>query len=224
MEDKSAQQQPPAGLCRACIWASCLCTICSTTRFSACSQVCVACDTHQSKTKTKMKRYKWIVTPLNWGLASLALSHRTTEPWTANQRQTLTSYGTEVRLTKCTLLGSSYLLYMERCWARLKHVALNVFLECMFLIYDTSLLPTVMLHSAQRHNTTMQSLQDFGVQYMKVILSLLILLLGKKGLYHDPESVQSCKDLKWKCSARKHSTALKGQWCSLDFTFSLPPT
>ena len=66
-------------------------------------------------------------------------------------RQSLSCIGTEVRLTKHTLVGSSDLPYKQRCCTRWKCVSSYVFPVCMFLMCDMFLLPAVALHGAQIH-------------------------------------------------------------------------
>ena len=96
----------------------------------------------------------------------LPVSRRTPEPLGQRREpirdgQCLVCYGTEVRLTECTLVGSTYLPHMERCCTRWKCVISHVLVwyrtlrvkwivhqrrVCVLLIHTTSLLPTAALH------------------------------------------------------------------------------
>ena len=71
----------------------------------------------------------------------LELLHHKTMEGQLETRYSLACKGTEVRLTKPTLVGSSYFLYMERCYTCQKCVASLVFPVCVLLIHGTSLLP-----------------------------------------------------------------------------------
>ena len=107
----------------------------------ACSHVCVACDAHHnfltsSRRKTNQCR----------------ASQRWDRPWLAK--------GQKSDRPSVLLLSLSYLPSIERCFTRWICVASHVFPMCMLLIRDTSLLPTIMLHGARRHDASVRGLSQ----------------------------------------------------------------
>ena len=66
------------------------------------------------------------------------------------------NHGQPVRLTKRSLVGCGYFLYMKRCRTHYKCVASHVCLVCMLWIRDASLLPNVAQHGERRHNVSVR--------------------------------------------------------------------
>ena len=105
-----------------------------------------------------MMRCKCSVLHIDWGLAFLALNRYTTKPWRASWRQDhpWLAKGQKSDLPRVLSLAR-VIFHIWKGVAYARNVLFHVFLVCLFMICNASLLPTVVLHSARRHDASMRS-------------------------------------------------------------------